>query len=483
MRRNQRGPGMSVGVDYLAKKWDQTEEDLRGALLECGFVMPEDEDTKPDYVEYDGDLYWLNINRRGELWINTKEKPRPVFRPVKAQKIVLEEPAKPQPNESRSQKAEAPAEKLEETSRQPDVTEAAAAEATTTERPEKPEGRPASGGSSQPLPSGSALLDKIRPHMRRNRRGPGGSGSTSFLSRALRTNEAELRTAFAALGLTLPATPNDKPVYSEFGNELWWLNLDSRGGLWINGREKREGETSASAAAKDEKAEAPLESVPGATAADAVPTPDVAPSVQTGTPAETEAPTATTTAAAAANPSAPAAATPASELPLSVTEAAPAATADTAAAPAANDGAPSESVAPPSHPALAAVRLLLKETRTGSVAGKVERLAEELGKSPDELVATLIDAGLKVPEKPREKPAFVPHAGEILWFNKNAKGELWLNAKPSKFAGKEGVDEADDADTASTGEGSETETEGENGKRPSRRGGRSRPKKTEAEGS
>src|SRR5687768_242976 len=23
MRRNQRGPGMSVGVDYLAKKWDQ----------------------------------------------------------------------------------------------------------------------------------------------------------------------------------------------------------------------------------------------------------------------------------------------------------------------------------------------------------------------------------------------------------------------------------------------------------------------------
>src|SRR5471032_1424400 len=87
LRRNQRGPGMSVGVDYLAKKWDQAEEDLKGALVECGFVLPEDEDSKPVHLEYDGDLYWLNINRRGELWINTKEKPRPVFRAVQGQRV------------------------------------------------------------------------------------------------------------------------------------------------------------------------------------------------------------------------------------------------------------------------------------------------------------------------------------------------------------------------------------------------------------
>src|SRR4051812_20879075 len=92
MRRNQRGPGMSVGVDYLAKKWDQNEDDLKSALAECGFVMPVDEDSKAEYVEYDGDLYWLNINRRGELWINTKEKPRPVFRPVKAARVEVEAP-------------------------------------------------------------------------------------------------------------------------------------------------------------------------------------------------------------------------------------------------------------------------------------------------------------------------------------------------------------------------------------------------------
>ena len=46
---------------------------------------------------------------------------------------------------------------------------------------------------------------------------------------------------------------------------------------------------------------------------------------------------------------------------------------------------------------------------------------------------------LKVPEKPREKPVFVEHAGEIFWFNRNAKGELWLNAKASKYADKDVV--------------------------------------------
>src|SRR5688500_13953336 len=108
MRRNQRGPGMSVGVDYLAKKWDQSEDDLKAALTECGFVVPEDEDAKVEYLEYDGDLFWLNINRRGELWINTKEKPRPVFKAVKAQKVTLEEEPKPegQKSEDRGHRSE-----------------------------------------------------------------------------------------------------------------------------------------------------------------------------------------------------------------------------------------------------------------------------------------------------------------------------------------------------------------------------------------
>ena len=83
---------------------------------------------------------------------------------------------------------------------------------------------------------------------------------------------------------------------------------------------------------------------------------------------------------------------------------------------------------------LAAVRLLLKETKTGGVAAPVERLAAELGKSVDELLGALTASGLRVPEKAREKPVFVEHAGEIFWLNLNGKGELWLNAKASKYS-------------------------------------------------
>ena len=71
-------------------------------------------------------------------------------------------------------------------------------------------------------------------------------------------------------------------------------------------------------------------------------------------------------------------------------------------------------------------------------------------------MTALLAAGLKVPEKPREKPVFVEHAGEIFWLNKNAKGELWVNAKASKFGEKS---------DALNGGGSG----GEDGKKPVRR--------------
>jgi hypothetical protein len=315
LRRNQRGPGLSAGVDYLAKKWDISEADVVGALKECGLEIPEDEDAKPVYVDYDGDLYWVNVNRRGELWVNTKEKTRPVFRTVQATRVEPEEGAA-----------------------------ADAAPAPEERRPRQERERPAQEPSSPPaqLPEGTALLDRIRPLMRKNRRESGGSGSMSFLSRALKTSETALVDAFVALGLAAPGAADAAPAYAEIGDESWWLNRDSRGGIWVNAREKR-----------------------------------------------TEEPA--------------------------------------GAAPAAG--------APDPGNVLAAVRLLLKETKTGAVAAPVERLAGELGKPVDELVGALTSSGLRVPEKSREKPVFVEHAGEIFWLNLNGKGELWLNAKESKYSG------------------------------------------------
>ncbi len=352
LRRNQRGPGMSVGVDYLAKKWDLSEDDVKGALVECGLQIPGDENAKPLYVEYDGDLFWVNINRRGEIWINTREKPRPVFRVVQAQRVAPEEPAAASEAENRN----------------PEIPAAAVSEAAPTTAPESEKPKATSQIPPAPLPAGSALLGKIRPLMRRNRRGPGGSGSTSFLARALKCTEVDLIAGFIALGLVLPAAAADKPVNVEIEGDIWWLNLDSRGGVWINGREKL---------------------------------PSDAPPVTQETPTPETAAVFTPTPASAAVPE------PAPESQ--------------------NREAKTENT-------LSAVRLLLKETKTGSVAGKLERLAEELGKAPEDFVAALTAAGLKVPEKAREKPVFVEHAGEIFWLNRNAKDELWLNAKVSKFA-------------------------------------------------
>jgi len=319
LRRNQRGPGFSVGVDYLAKKWDISEAEVIGALKECGLDVPDDEDAKVTYVDYDGDLYWVNINRRGELWVNTKEKSRPVFRTVQATRAEPEEGAK--------------------------TPEAVGKREEREQRPERKDAEKDSGAPVAPLPEGPALLDKIRPHMRKNRREPGGSGSMSFLSRALKCSEAALVEAFTAMGLSANAAAGDPPVFVEIGDETWWLNKDNRGGVWINARAKR----------GEEPAAAPSSSA--------------------------------------------------------------------------------ESAAPAPGNVLAAVRLLLKETKTGSVAAPVERLAGDLGKSVEELLGALTSSGLRVPEKSREKPVFVEHAGEIFWLNLNGKGQLWLNAKASKYSG------------------------------------------------
>lgn len=403
MRRNQRGPGMSVGVEFLAKKWDQSEDDVKGALVECGFVMPVDEDSPVEHLEYDGDLYWLNINRRGELWINTKEKPRQIFKAVKGTRIEPP-PAEPAP---------APIE--------------GAAPVEAGER--KPSGNVAGDSprpAPQPLPEGPALIEKIRPHLRRNRRGPGGSGSLGFLARALRVREADLRAAFGALGLTMPATPGDQAVFTDIGAEQWWLNLDSRGGLWINGREKREGEPAPAGEPSAPVSDANASGQPVAeTAAVAVPTGEAAP--------------------------APVAA-PVAEAPASASEAPAPATA---------------AAAPVSTAILEAVRPFLKETRTGAIAGSVERLAGKMEKPAEELVAALVAAGLKVPEKPREKPVYIDHTGEQFWFNLSGKGELWLNVRAAKAAGEEDDEAGDDAEKSDEESGDKPASEG---RKPARRG-------------
>lgn len=274
LRRNQRGPGMAVAIDYLAKRWEQKEADIVGALKECGFTLPETEEADPDYFEFEGDLYWVNRNNRGQFFLNTREKPRPTFRVAPVTKLSPDDPAAAElVNERTLEKAEIEKRNAERAERLAAQAAAAAAKAAAREQAQAAareraaaaaadpanapvEGAPgaegaeaaAPAGPAEPLPTGSALLDKVRPLMRRNRRGPGYSGSVVFLARALKTSEADFVTALAGLGLNVPANAADKPVYVEIDGGEYWVNKDSRGGIWINGQEKRGGASKAEAA-------------------------------------------------------------------------------------------------------------------------------------------------------------------------------------------------------------------------------------------
>ena len=218
LRRNQRGAGMSVGVDYLAKKWNLEEADVKGALVECGLQIPADENAKPVYVEYDGDLYWVNINRRGEIWINTRERPEPIFRIVPGKRLADDEvPAEmaaapaPAPQEQRRD------EHREERARQPQ---------------QAPPSREAAGAPK-------TFLGKIRGMMRRNRRGHGWSGSFPYLTKALKLDEAQLLEQLAEFGLRLEG--GDEPVLAREGGFAYWLNKNQRGETWINAEQASAG--------------------------------------------------------------------------------------------------------------------------------------------------------------------------------------------------------------------------------------------------
>jgi hypothetical protein len=226
--------------------------------------------------------------------------------------------------------------------------------------------------------------------MRRERGGAGRSGSIGFLSRALKCRDNELTAALEALGLKLPGASGEPPIQVDLAGGTWWMYRDQRGGIWINQRNARNDGRRQEQGQGEAEAPAGGESGPASAGAP----------VPAETPASGEAPAfAPSEEGATARP-----------------------------APSAPDSGQAAAV-------LAASRLLLKPTKTGGVAGETGRLAETVGKSTEDFVAALVGAGLVVPEKPREKPVFVEHAGEIFWLNKNGKGELWLNAKASKFAG------------------------------------------------
>lgn len=379
MRRNQRGPGMSVGLDFLAKKWKLEEADIKGALVECGMQIPGDENAKPVCVEYDGDIFWVNINRRGEIWINTREKPDPVFRIVQGKRLTEEEVAASEISANNtSREAHASPGNPEQPVQERNLPSGSESRHEQSRHEDRREGRDAGNRPPQAAApraveqvfAPKTLLAKIRGMMRRNRRGHGWSGSFSYLTKALKLDQAQLLEAVGEFGLRLGG--GKEPVLADEGSFTYWLNQNSNGEIWINAEEKRGERNPAQATVA---APAPVHSIP------ADPTSAVSGDAQL----------------AAAQPETHAAA-PAKVLPAENT--------------------------------LTAVRLLMQPKKRGEgFTAALPELAEKLEKSDEQLLAILGSAGLHLPESPKGKPTFAEHGGEIFWLNANAKGQVWVNAK------------------------------------------------------
>lgn len=220
LRRNPKGIGEAAAVDYLAKRWDQEPADVLGALEECGFEVPETEDDEPVYFDFEGDLFWLNRNNRGQLFINVREKPRARFKTTKGKRLDPDDPS------AEDVRSEHQADRLK---RQQVEEERAARKAAREAEAAKP---------ADPLPEGMELLDFLKPKMRRNRRGPGMSGSISFLSKAFKQEPETLLEALNSIGLSASDDKDAKPEFVEHGDELFWMKQDGRGGAWINCRDK-----------------------------------------------------------------------------------------------------------------------------------------------------------------------------------------------------------------------------------------------------
>jgi len=237
LRKNPKGLGEAAAIEYIAKKWGQESSDVLGALEECGIEAPESAESSPVYFDFEGDLFWLNVNNRGQLFINVREKPRPKFKTTKMQRVADDDPAAEDLREEHA---------AEKERRQKKAEEKAAREAAAVEEAAK---------TAEPLPDGLALLDLLKDNMRRNRRGPGMSGSISYLAKALKHPPEALLEALGGIDLSAPVDMETKPSFVEHGGELFWMKQDARGGIWINCKDADKAKKKATKKADAESAE------------------------------------------------------------------------------------------------------------------------------------------------------------------------------------------------------------------------------------
>jgi hypothetical protein len=73
MEPKKRGEGVTALVKDLAKKLEKTETQLQAILVTAGLERPSSPKAKPTFAEHGGEIYWLNVNAKGQVWLNAKQ--------------------------------------------------------------------------------------------------------------------------------------------------------------------------------------------------------------------------------------------------------------------------------------------------------------------------------------------------------------------------------------------------------------------------
>jgi hypothetical protein len=203
MRRNHRGHGWSGSFPYLTKALKLDEAQLLAELGQFGVKLPAEGETKPVLANEGDFVFWLNKNQRGEIWINAqlaREMERPVAVPTTPGAEVAA-PASEQP-----------------------VAVAAPVEPEPTPAPVKV------------LPAENTLT-AVRLLMQPKKRGEGVTAQVKDLAAQLEKSAEQLFAALAQAGLAVPESPKAKPTFAEHGGEIFWLNVNAKGQIWLNAKQ------------------------------------------------------------------------------------------------------------------------------------------------------------------------------------------------------------------------------------------------------
>jgi hypothetical protein len=169
-------------------------------------------------AEENGFAYWLNQNSNGEIWINAEEKRKeraavatPVATTAEIQTTTSDAPpATVAPEPVAAPAAVNPVEEVSISESAAPVTKVLPAENTLT---------------------------SVRLLMEPKKRGEGHTVSVSELAERLEKSDEQVLAVLNSAGLHLPETPKGKPTFAEHGGEIFWLNANAKGQVWVNAKQ------------------------------------------------------------------------------------------------------------------------------------------------------------------------------------------------------------------------------------------------------